>query len=455
MPSERRYVRLETCDVSLISTAVQVTDQIATTIMDPARVERIVQNNTRGLHGVEWVSSTLGAGSAGSAVFLLGHAARTGEDQWYQAAFDNVRAAVKANNRSPIRALGLFSGVAGLAFTLNECAEVESKFRPSAHRLHNRIVDEVMAMSWSFETRKSVPTAEFDVISGMSGLLTYLSLSPWRTRATRVAVDHIAHYLSWLVCSAEVNQTFFQSPDTFLKGASNASNYPRGLVDANLAHGIGGVLFALTAVDGSGLSSLAMSESIGRLVEWFRLTSNFETDRFCVPRALSKNADGSLSADPLGADDIRWCSGLVGSSTALMRAAAAVEDGPLLAAAREALLTSLELYLRDVPGDGPVWESPNLCHGLAGAATALASLGGVPSQRESSIFQTLVRRLMNLADKEAPFVFTESNACGAKLNDPTFLSGAAGVGAFLDLALSGNSPRWVQLFTGGPVNVEA
>jgi hypothetical protein len=396
-----------------LKTLEDISAEIADRLGSPPEVKALVAGQQGGLNGVEWHGPSLGNGHAGISLFLLERAKRTGMQSDYDAAFDHLRAAVSANNEAPSGALGLFSGAAGLSYAMTQCANQEPRFAPSAERFHERVADSVLDVKWDFKTRRAIDQ-EFDLISGASGVLLYLVRSPQQSRTSRVAIDHLSHYLGWLLTNAPLDYTFFRSPDNYVPGGTLARQYPRGAIDCSLSHGISSVTLALSATEQSGQSSIGLQEPLRRVRDWLAMSALQAGEINFYPSALGEAAGGAAST----ALDYSWCRGSSGIVAAHSAASDATGDVDGARNARQGARAAFENYDSELRPGGP---SYCLCHGAAGVAIMAQSLGLDTGVHE---------RDLGLAfDPELPTGYAEKNVANDDLYDPSFLSGSAGVGA--------------------------
>ncbi|QDW63976.1 lanthionine synthetase LanC family protein [Oerskovia sp. KBS0722] len=405
-------------------TLESISTELSDRMLDPLAVDAAARAGVEGPLGVVWDGWSLGSGLAGIALFQLARASRCGDDELLSTAFDHLRHAVRINNASPSGALGLMSGASGLAVVLNECARQEARFRPSARRMHDRIVDATLETSWDFAVT-GVPVPSVDVISGIAGLARYFATTPWGGARTRVALDHVVHYLSWLVSrDVPVTRTFFNDPETYLPGSIDARQFPHGHVELGAAHGLAGMLHALAESARSGRTSIDVSEAMSRLLDVVHGPQSLDSGKSVV--FLVPSEDGDTRPDERAPGRLGWCRGAIGLWLAVRDAAHVLDDDGLGREAEHALNASAHALATERSDD------PFLCHGV-GAALAVAVGDGA---RSSATADAALATIADLRLPALPFLFAPPAAgTGPRDVDPSFLSGAAGVGAAAELAL--------------------
>jgi hypothetical protein len=106
------------------------------------------------------------------------------------------------------------------------------------------------------------------------------------------------------------------------------------------------------------------------------------------------------------------------------------------------LLTYLGFLRRPIPKS--LSMSPTICHGLAGVLVVVLRFISEQGLSELSVFyvQDLLERILRLADTSAPFVFRDVRISDGPVDDPGFLTGAAGVAMALSSVLDDTAAAW-------------
>jgi lantibiotic modifying enzyme len=400
---------------------------VAERIADPHFIARQVKTEKTGARGVIWDGYSMASGFAGTSLALLEIGRRLSRPELTTQGFVHVREAVANYNLRP-GPLGLFTGAAGLLTALDEASLHEPRFRPSALRLHARIVDQIMSLEWDFGSVAPLSPQEYDVVSGLAGIVIALATSSMRNGQSQVAVDHICHFLAWTYQSRG-EAAFFQKPSSFPQGAANQALYPEGLTDAGLAHGLAGVLQALCLVQLLTPTTLNLLDPIQRLVD-----AVYQAGEPITAFVLPEGEDGPL---PVPATSPSWCRGRLGTSIGLAWGALATSDRALLAESRA--LTDAETAEQ--------LDTNCLCHGSAGSL--IATSRDERSERRNG----LVARLTRNHHPAHAFGFVERSG-DTSLNDPSLLSGAAGVALALTSTTgtaSSDLPTWLRVLFLAPL----
>lgn len=394
-----------------------VVETVAERLADADYVADVVAREPSGVDGVLWDGHSLAAGYSGTAVALFELGRQLNRKDLTDCGFRHVRRAAAAYNEAP-GPLGFLTGASGLLAAITAASAEDRRFAPSAHRLHQQIIDEVLDVRWDFNATVRMLPPQYDLISGLAGLLISMATSSLRDSQSQVAIDHVAHFLSWAYVSGG-NRAFFQEPGFYHAGAANENLYPHGLTDAGMAHGLAGVLHALSLVQLMTPTTLHLKDPIARLLA-----------------AIFKDNGAVTALVPTGKDELRavgataagWCRGRLGIGVAVSWGALATSDATLFAEAKR--LVEAE------PDPSATPQANCLCHGLAGLLLAAAPGNGR---------NELEGRLVSAFDPSLPFGYAEPGAFSA-INDPTLLSGAAGIAIALNTARHepASLPKWLR-----------
>jgi len=401
-------------------------------IAQPEELEQTVQSEPGGPSGVLWDQYSLGSGYAGTALALLELGKLWDRDDLIEASFSHLRQAVRTYNSRPGQ-LGLFVGATGILVSLTECSMLEHRFRPSALRLRSQVNDQLLSTDWSFARDTPLRPGEFDLISGLSGILIALTSSAISDDQSQVAIDHVAHYLAWVFRTGGI-PAFFQSPRSYAEGSANRVLHPNGLTDATLAHGLAGVLQALAMTHLLTPTTLDLREPIRLLIDAIHLAGS--------PIESYVPGSGALLKPQLSRSPV-WCRGDTGVLIALSWGARAVGD--------DAVVTDSKARLEQATRHAGALNrhGTSLCHGLAGMV--VASL----SAEDRDAHSVLTKSLVQAFNPASAFGFTERSGTQT-LNDPSLLSGAAGAALALGLAASNSkrAPGWLSTLFQAPNEVD-
>ncbi|SDO92707.1 Lanthionine synthetase C-like protein [Microbacterium testaceum StLB037] len=423
-------------------------EAIARRLADPETVRssrRQVRQTARFPTG--WNPQSVAMGPLGSALVFeeLTAASDSDADEW------SLRAdAILEECHDPVAAAAgedasLFGGTPGAVLAYLSAA------RRDPRRWHARasaLADEVAEQALSAELLPAVDDvadADYDIISGRAGVLMALtairSALP-EVEAVGAAINRVFDDLHELLRRGElVGDGAMISPRHYPL-PEYAEEFPLGYLNTGLAHGLPGVLLALSSVETAG----GRDEKRRSLVKDLsaRILDVADRDRFGliwstgIPRSTS--SPGPRPRHRARAPHA-WCYGAPGVALALHRAGASVREPALVAQAREIMRGALDRH----PQPSEVL-SPSICHGVAGILACADTVLGVCRDPEST-HAALRRDLLERGDVDAPLLYRDVEEPAQELDDPSVIQGAAGIALVL-AAGGGRAPRspWRHLF---------
>jgi class I lanthipeptide synthase len=356
---------------------------------------------------------SLSGGPAGITMLHIERAA-SGLAGW-QTAHDWLARAT-ANGLSTGPSAGLFHGAPALAFALHAAPQpgYASARRVLDQGVSAVIQDRLAAADRRLARGERPVLAEFDLISGLTGLGAYLH----RHRPDHHLMPEILRYLVRLTEPIDGLPGWWT-----LSPPGRTASYPQGGHGNNgMAHGITGPLSLLALTARAGVAVVGQMEAVGRICAWI---DNWRQDsRGCPwwPETVSLADRQRQETSQAGPGRASWCYGTPGIARALQLAALVTAEPARQRTAETAMARCLEdpRQLGRITGRG-------LCHGSAGlfmTATAFA------------------------ADAIAPGDLALDRAAGLLLDGPAdpgagpgFLTGAAGYALALHVLASGVPPE--------------
>ncbi len=175
-------------------------------------------------------------------------------------------------------------------------------------------------------------------------------------------------------------------------------------------------------------------------VHWFREQTLPESRRTAETGLFPDFVSAAYDSDPAR---VAWCYGDPGVAAALYAASRALEDRESRDLALEALHAASHRR-----GENTSVTDDGLCHGTAGVAHVFAGLHaatGDNDAREAADywFSELLRREVDLPNIAGFRTYCyERKVDGEFIEDPAWLTGAAGVGLVLISALAETTPNW-------------
>jgi lantibiotic biosynthesis protein len=367
------------------------------------------------------VRSELATGDPGIALALLYAHEILGEEDYRVAGRTLLHDAVRAVTERPVAGPGLLDGLAGLVWVLSEYAEREPRYELALHATTERLAGRVIALT----PRRLIGRmrlSRYDLFGGAAGQLVALARAARLLgyRSTDRVEGAIARLTRYLLKSAEIADDGV--PNWLVPPASYAlpffdADFPHGLYDPGMAHGIAGVLAALSAVADDRPDARIIRRKITALSDWLAWCRIGDAAGPAWPVLLRAEADTRVpvldSHDEPGRT--AWCHGAPGIADALFAAAAVTGRSGIFDLATAAL----DRVIRTPEADRRV-TGAGLCHGKAGLLTAFARAHRwTGASRYLAARDDVARALGDLVDRERLFA-----AAGS---DDGLLTGSAGV----------------------------
>jgi hypothetical protein len=408
----------------------------------PSPVDAVVRRAAENTALPNWFPPGLAGGYAGVALLHLytGRAAADAKEaeSGRLAAFDFIRAAVAATERTPLRNPGVFSGTAGLALALADCARDEPRFGPSLAALHQRLAAQVLATAWPRSTGH-VSVSHYDTVSGAAGILGYLCSIPAPSPEVHAAVDHVLDYLVWLGEPGHdpaAPRRWLIAPH-LLGQADHQKLYPYGYLNLGMAHGMPGVAAALAVAWRAGHRRPGLWEALDNITKWIQESCDADEFGRRWPNGMPVDHTGAQRSPDPYQDRLAWCYGTPGVSAALLTVAEVTGDTKVRNAAMEGFEAALRrLSVSTVP------LTAGLCHGVSGLLVICEEFAAAGSTHARTALPRLADTTRGYADFSRPLVFTSPGPTGGTADDATFITGAPGVALAL-LARAGDiRPAW-------------
>lgn len=276
----------------------------------------------------------------------------------------------------------------------------------------------------------------FDLISGWTGTIAYLI----ERRDSPQLRSRLCVLLTALVRLIVRNDHFpaWYTPGPLCADKNLAAQYPGGVLNCGLAHGIPGPLAVLSLAYTANVTVAGIEQAIRRCATW--LLDHAVEDEFgmnwpsVVPIGSPRSEwSGSWAA---------WCYGAPGVSRAMWFAGKALGENSWQALA----VAAMESVFRR-PMDVRGIFSPTFCHGLAGLLSVALRFANetqseIISNGAKSVGQTLIDRF----EPNAPLGYRSEDLRGVFVDRPGLIEGAPGVVLALLAGATDIEPTWDRLF---------
>jgi hypothetical protein len=313
------------------------------------------------------------------------------------------------------------------------------------------IVGKTLALAANLrERRNGLGVYEFDVISGLSGVIAYLLCRTNEPGVTNALHDSIVALES--ILDEGDGLPAWHTPRALLWDDEQRAVYPHGNLNCGLAHGIPGPLAALSLALRAGLSTPGLPGAITKIVDW--LYDNRSDDDWGVnwptavavaklPASLDSGTGlGSIRTVAGAPSRCAWCYGSPGVARAVWLAGCALDRDDYRALA----ISAMEAVFRRPVIERHI-DSPTFCHGIAGLlAVALRFANDTGADVFIDGSRALVEQLLESYRPGSLLGFRDLEFAGHEVDNPGLLTGAAGVAIVLLAAATSVEPSWNSAF---------
>lgn len=433
-------------DSDRASAAIGVARDVAARVADPELLETAIEAARRQTDFPEafgWTPFAVAEGDAGLAM-MCGYldACLPGEG-WDRTAHLFLSGAVRAAEIAPSLPLGIFSGLSGLAFVAAALSRGGTRYQRLLDGLEDALLSGTPALADATRQAPSgVAVAQFDAISGLSGVGAYLLRR--RERSPVRAMLQVA--LSTLVALAEPGNGVprWHTPPYLMADEAMAREYPTGSLNCGLAHGIPGPLALMALALRDGVEVPGQRDAMRRICDW--LVEHRVDDEWGVNWPSAAPVQPRRGAEP-GRGALRptrsaWCYGSPGVARALWLAGETLGEPGLCSLAVDAL----EAVARR-PKDARNIDSPTFCHGIAGLLQiTLRFWNDTRRPAFARSAGALVDQLLAAYQPDRLLGYPSLEPRGNWVDRPGLLDGAAGVAMVLLSAATDIEPAWDRLF---------
>jgi len=433
--------------------ALAVARDVANRFRDRDRVQRaldLAPPQTSFPRSIHWRPFAVSQGFAGLAILCAGVDTAFPDEGWDACAHDYLRLAAHGAEQQTGLHIGLYSGLAGLAFAASSLSRGHTRYRRLLATIDAALFRLLAPATATTTVRHGVDVATFDVISGLAGVGRYLLLRADEPTHRR-ALDAVLRTLVLLIGEHD-GLPHWHTPPRFLSDDATRAAYPRGNLNCGLAHGIPGPLALLSLAATRGVVVDGQHEAIGRVADW--LSRHRANDRWGVnwPAAVplaneatspaGQRSDGDEDGSGRTPSRTAWCYGAPGIARALWFASQALADTSY----RQLAIAGMEAVYRR-PLAARQIDSPTFCHGVAGLQQITLRFA---NDCDSTLFvdaaRVLHRQIVDAYEPESLLGYRNVERGGGRVDQPGFLDGAAAVPLVLLAAATPLEPRWDALF---------
>lgn len=199
---------------------------------------------------------------------------------------------------------------------------------------------------------------DYDVVSGLSGILAFLLLRTTSDIRVRPASIECAQLLIWMVGSLDGIFKFGVKKENTKEYLADYDGEHK-VVNCGVSHGIAGVLSVLSLARSADIDLQGLDQSIDDLTEWLLRSAHRDKWGAYWPHAvpISSTFESTVSVPRM----VAWCYGSLGISRAIWLAGKALDRAYYRDFALANVLSTVHSFERSKQ-----IVYPGLCHGLAG-----------------------------------------------------------------------------------------
>lgn len=325
-----------------------------------------------------------------------------------------------------IPSLALHEGLSNIGLFIYTLNNETSLFLAELNWI-NKIICKVLENKLQYlKGTASVRTAEFDTITGLSGIGNYLLLFFGDLHINAI-LKRICEYLVNMVVLPSKSHVFpawaIDLQNEPLRKYYSA--YDSGYINYTVSHGCGGILLFLIHAYNTGVKVNRQKEAIGIITKeylhinkwsngiwWAGIISKHDYERKSFPNVVQRQS---------------WCSGNISSLYAVYKASQLLKNQDIEMKAYQEIRRIIELSFEKYG-----LYSPIICHGYAGLLTILRNFN--EEANNDIVYVKMILLLTKLIDsfnKNSKYGFENKKFPNSKIEvlkeDNTFLNGAAGI----------------------------
>ncbi|MCR3758631.1 lanthionine synthetase C family protein [Clostridium felsineum] len=360
---------------------------------------------------------------------------------WHDIANGYIKIMVDSIERDGLESLSLFSGTAGIAFSIMANSCNGRHYTSLLKTLNNYLIEQLNVQLDYIDKKNYIEMFDYDVIQGMSGIANYL---PLIYKDTDTYVKKILQY--FINLSKHINYNNNKIPGWFIKkdnlfNDEQKNYYSNGALNLGLSHGIPGPLIILCKSYSNSIFIDGQIDAIKTIVNDIVKLKIKDCNTWNSMVKVEDYINGAYNLY-----DIRdaWCYGSPGLSYSLLLASITLKDDRLLELSCDAMKEAVKRRKGIF--------SPTFCHGYSGLAyISYKFYYKTKNKYFLNASDELLEKILSYYDSSAPFGFYDiehSNDCDIKnLNSIAFLDGVVGtLLTILELTLKSNNVYWDTAF---------
>lgn len=328
----------------------------------------------------------------------------------------------------------LFSGISEIGFSIFLLYTNTGYYRNFWQKLNETLYD-IIEYNLCFldNQMENMKTNYYDVIYGMSGIAVYLLLCEESDKRNKV-LEHIAKYLiDILLGKHKVNNNV--EPNWYIRYENQMSEeekriFPKGNFNLGYAHGIAGIMVALSKISAAGINLEDQNKAIEESIRIYMKYGTINDNIYLWPERLGYEEYYTKEKITFQNERQSWCYGAIGISRAIYLTGSLLENKFLKEFGYNNIVNIAKL-----PIESYHLSSPILCHGYSGISSILyRTYKEKPTEILSDKIKELLTQILSLYDEKSQFGFKDIKFRQQKfvwMDDNTFLEGTSGIILYL------------------------
>jgi len=371
-------------------------------------------------------------------------------DGWEDVGISYFLALKERLSDTSISDLSLFTGVLGIAIATHRFAQhVAPSYHGNLCNLDDLcakvIREDLTKRSFNREISADLPPSQYDISSGLSGVLMYL-LQRRDNPGLFEQAESCTQKLIGLFSISSQHEDHFSPPSWTIQPSSTSIAYEAGtrVYCMDVPYGLPGLLAALSLAIEAGVNVPTLKETVRSFARWMihrgiQLDGKVNWEKYIPHYAPRSDEYPSAPTKEL------WLFGAPGVLRCLYLAGRALKDESIERFAVESYLSHLE-----DPGETALPEESSFCAGLAGLLTLTSEMAfDTQDPKFYNIVKTLEAKIVKLYNPDHLFGFKSSDHGkdgSHSVDDPRLYTGAAGVAFSLLNSLGRLETKWTNLF---------
>lgn len=412
-----------------MSVTVKMIKEIAKKMCDYDRLEKLVlrEENYRKMEQYlmePWSIEKLSNGIPGLCMLYGELSEQFPSEGWELEGHKYLEKIVAYIGQNGLSTPSMFSGASGIALACTCLSGNGTRYQKFIGSLNSFIVQKVPPILHANQGVGAIIT-HYDVIEGVSGILSYLLLHK-ETNTVLPVVEETIGYLIKLTDDIDyqgkrIPGWYVTSENQF--SISESDYYNNGNFNTSMSHGVAGIMAALSLAIREGIELEGQKDAIRKILEFLKEYAVIDNrtvwnGQISLEDYLSKKQDRTklIRRDA-------WCYGNIGICYAFILAGDVLDDKAYI----DYGIKVLHETLNDIRGI----FAPSFCHGYSGILqTVQAVEANIHRDEFAEEKEVLIKKILSFYDESYVYGFQNielENNVARKFDYPGLLDGVAGI----------------------------